>query len=111
MNSTELPSEAPVDEGEASTGARLGNTDDLPPDLLKQLRGFTTSEEDDAVITVLDNCLGGSGSIDEIMVALYRQSGTVHDRKTLATRLTRMVKKEKLGKVPTKRGHYMTKAA
>lgn len=54
-------------------GSRLGNIDDLPEDLRKQIPEFTVDGIDEQVYRVLKEDLDGIGSLSEIMIALYRR--------------------------------------
>ena len=90
-----------------SIGSRFGDITDLPDKLLTQMVGHGTPKDEQDILNVLDGDLSSVGTIDEILVALYRREGSViHDRKTLAARITRMVKKGSLISVEGKRGVY-----
>lgn len=54
-------------------GTRLGNIDDLPDELRKQIPEFTVDGIDEQVYRVLKENLDGIGSLSEIMISLYRR--------------------------------------
>lgn len=93
--------------GEVSIGARFGDMSELPDELLSQLVGHGASQDEQNVLTAINYQLEGVASIDEILVALWRMDGVVQDRKIVAARLFRMVKKGDLIS-GGKRGVYQT---
>lgn len=72
-------------------GSRFGNLADLPEGLLKQIPAVRVDDLEREVIDLLRDQLEGAGSVDEILVGLYRKSGVIHDRRRIAGKLYRMV--------------------
>lgn len=88
-------------------GKRLGDLSDLPDSLRRQLSSQKLDDLEWKILNVLINPLSGVGSIDEIMVGLYREHKYVTpDRKSLSSKLYRMVKAELLSAVERKKGVY-----
>ncbi|OQW42463.1 MAG: hypothetical protein A4S08_11810 [Proteobacteria bacterium SG_bin4] len=75
----------------------------LPQELINEL-GLTESDHNEFEIVNIIKQHGGTMSLDHILIALYKKTGTVHKRKILTAKLYRMVNK---GLVFTdKRGIY-----
>ena len=72
-------------------GSRFGNLADLPEGLLKQIPAVRVDDLEREVIDLLRDQLEGAGSVDEILVGLYRKSGVIHERRRIAGKLYRMV--------------------
>ena len=72
-------------------GSRFGNLSDLPEELLKQIPAVRVDDLEREVIDLLRDKLEGVGSVDEILVGLYRKSGIIHERRRIAGKLYRMV--------------------
>ena len=72
-------------------GSRFGNLSDLPEELLKQIPAVRVDDLEREVIDLLRDQLEGAGSVDEILVGLYRKSGMIHERRRIAGKLYRMV--------------------
>lgn len=89
-------------------GSRFGDLGDLPEALLRQIPATRIDETEQEIIDIIKGVFGGIASVDEVLVGLYRQTGTVHERKKLASKLYRMVnaKPPLLEAVPKKRGIY-----
>jgi hypothetical protein len=89
-------------------GTRFGSLDDLPEALLRQIPAARIDETEQEIIDVIREAFEGVASVDEVLVGLFRSSGTIHDRRKLASKLYRMVnsKPPLLEAVPKKRGVY-----
>lgn len=89
-------------------GSRFGNLADLPEGLLKQIPAARVDDLEREVIDLLREELEGAGSVDEILVGLYRKSGVIHDRRRIAGKLYRMVNSspQLLFAVEKRRGVY-----
>ena len=72
-------------------GSRFGNLADLPEGLLKQIPAVRVDDLEREVVDLLRDQLEGAGSVDEILVGLYRKSGVIHERRRIAGKLYRMV--------------------
>ena len=90
-------------------GRRVGNLDDLPEALRAQLQIGKIGELERQIIEVIREELGGVANVDEILVGLFRQTGQVLERQSLANRLYRMGQAGHLSSVPKKKGVYRTK--
>ncbi len=101
---TDASQDPKIETDTSEIGGRFGDLQSLPDELLTQLGSYSPSKDDRNILNALSDDLNDAGTIDEILVALYRAENKVHERKTLATRITRMVKKGSLTRV--KRGIY-----
>jgi len=95
----------------SKVGNRLGNLSDLPEELRSQLVSVQRDELEQKIIDAVGGEYGGVATIDEIMVALYRNTGEIHKREALATKIYRMTRKELLVSVPNRKGVYATPEA
>lgn len=93
----------------SNLGRRIGDTADLPPELLDQLQLMKVGELDQVVIDVLRDDLEGIANLDEILVAVYRKSGEIQKRQYLSNKLYRMSKMELIESVKGKKGVYRSK--
>lgn len=89
-------------------GTRFGSLEDLPEELLRQIPAVRVDETEQEIIDVIRDAFDGVASVDEVLVGLFRATGTIHDRRKLASKLYRMVnsKPPLLEAVPKKRGVY-----
>lgn len=89
-------------------GNRFGDLSDLPESLIKQIPSARTDEVEQQIIDLLRMELEGVASVDEVLVGLFRKTGTVHDRKKLSSKLYRMVnsRPQLLVAIERKRGVY-----
>ena len=82
----------------------LGNVFDLPPELLEELSIVKSDELEDQLVTVI-NAYGGTASLDQILVGLYRKFGIAQKRRFIQNKLYRMTM---VWSVPGKKGIYMS---
>lgn len=68
---------------------------DLPEELLKEL-GISSSDRFDFTILDIIDDMGGTASLDKILVEVYRRTGTIEKRTKMVARLYRMIGKGKL---------------
>lgn len=80
---------------------------DLPPELIKQLALNESDNYELELIRLIDS-VGGTISLDKLIVLLYRDKGEIADRVQLNARLNRMMRKETIFSVPKKKGVYRT---
>ena len=81
-------------------GSRLGNLDELPDDLRKQLK-VKPPEQDLMFLAILNN-LNGAATLDEIIVSAWRKHGIILKRHKVAAKLYLMRIQGKLAeKKPT----------
>jgi hypothetical protein len=90
-------------------GRRVGNLEELPAELRAQLQVGKIGEIEREIIDVVRHELDGVANVDEILVGLFRRSGNIHERQSLANRLYRMGQAGHLINVPRKKGVYRTK--
>lgn len=88
-----------------SLGRRVGDLDDLPESLLSQLQVGKVDELHERIIHSL-KLLDGVANLDEVLVALYRATGTVYKRPYLSNKMYRMAQAGAIESVPKKKGVY-----
>lgn len=86
-------------------GKRLGDTDNLPPELKNQIQILRTDSIEDSAIEII-NQLGGMANIDEILVGIYRKTGKIHKRPFMTNRLYRLMQDGIIFSVLKKKGTY-----
>lgn len=79
----------------------------LPDELVKELSISDADRTDYAVVRIID-AAGGVASLDRILVALYRETGEIHKRTAMTSRIYRMSQKNLVFSVPNKKGVYST---
>lgn len=82
----------------------IGDIHDLPQDLLDELSIATADEIEDQIVTVI-NAYGGTATLDQILVGLYRKFKTAQKRRFLQNKLYRM---PMVWSIPGKKGIYST---
>jgi hypothetical protein len=82
---------------------------DLPPELLKELSDSFKGETDPLITIINDR--GGTASIDEILVDLYRKFGDIGKRPIVSNKLYRFSRRGLCAPVPGKKGFYTTDPA
>ncbi len=82
----------------------LGDIHDLPQELLDELSVAKTDELEDQIVTVINAC-GGTASLDQILVGLFRKFKVTQRRRFLQNKLYRM---EMVWSVEGKKGVYTT---
>lgn len=91
----------------AKVGTRLGNIEDLPEELRKQIPEFTIEGIDEQVYTVLKEDLEGIGSLSEIMVTLFRRFKISDKSRTEITDVIyRLIRKRMLVNIKGRKGIY-----
>lgn len=102
---------AAIDELEARRAwarpipARYGDLSDLPSALLAQLSGVKTDELEDQIYAVV-KAAGESIELDNLLIALFRRHGDIHERRFLNNKCYRMVQKGLIFQVPGRKGVY-----
>ena len=99
------------DELPEDLGRRVGELDELPEALRKQLQIAKVGSQEKMIIRVFDEAFGGVANVDEVLVGIYRATGEILQRQFLANKLYRMSQAKLLESVPKKKGVYRTKAA
>lgn len=79
----------------SKVGTRLGNIDDLPEELKKQIPEFALGGLDEQVYNVLKEELEGIASLSEIMIALYQRYKVVDkNRQEVTEAVYRLIRKK-----------------
>ena len=87
-----------------------GNLADLPDELLRELRlGSKTSL--DAQIMDVFHAQGGTATLDEVLIGLYRMFAVVQKRRFVQNAIWRMIRKGHLAAQKGKRGLFTLAAA
>ena len=89
-------------------GKRVGNLDDLPPELRSQLQIAKIDELEEQIITTINELYAGMANIDEILVGLFRKFQLVQKRQYTANKLYRMAQTGLIFSVKGKKGVYST---
>ncbi|WP_157640631.1 hypothetical protein [Burkholderia ubonensis] len=82
--------------------------DGLPEELLAELSLNDSDRKDFLIIEIIDD-IGGTASLDRILVNLFKRTGEIEKRTKLVSRLYRMASKELIYQHPDKKGVYTTK--
>lgn len=77
----------------------------LPPELIAELN-ITESDKQDFLLMEVIGDLGGIASIDKIMIQVYRKTGEILERQKLGAKLYRMISKNLIYSLPSKKGVY-----
>lgn len=80
---------------------------DLPNELLAQLSVTPSDFLDFQIVDIIDEA-GGAMSLDQLIIALYRNTNTIHERSKLNSRLYRMSKKGLVKSIEGRKGIYAT---
>lgn len=99
--------ESHVKEKPASNSLHLTPNDliGLPEELIKELNISDSDKQDFFLMEVIED-LGGIASIDKIMIQAYRKNGEILERQKLSAKLYRMVSKDLIHSLPSKKGVY-----
>ena len=84
-----------------------GNLSDLPDELLAQLSGRVKKGQDDPLIKII-NDHGGTATLDDILIDLYRRHGEIGTRNLISNKLYRLGKNGLVKAVEGKKGIYTT---
>jgi len=82
----------------------LVDLNDLPEELIGELTGTYTDEIEDQVVIIINSC-GGEATCNQILVGIYREFGTIYQRRFMRNKLYRI---SKVWNVPNRRGVYTT---
>lgn len=91
----------------SNTSLHPSEIKDLPGELIEQLN---ISESDHQEIQILDifDKVGGELGLDNLIVALYKETGEIFERQKLTGKIYRMINKGMLYSRPHKKGVYST---
>lgn len=95
----------PLSPGNSGIGNDLDDLSDLPSELKNQLKSATISGHAADIVAVLQE-FGEPMEVDQIMIAVYRKSGEVLQRRKLVNQLYRMSKSRLIRSVPKRKGVY-----
>ena len=93
----------------APSNSRGNDLSDLPPELLKELSDSFKGETDPLITIINDR--GGTASIDEILVDLYRKFNEIGKRPIISNKLYRFSRRGLCAAVSGKKGFYTTDPA
>lgn len=99
------PLPLPIDPAPAPTAAP-DELAGLPPELLAELSEGAKSQVDPVIKAINDR--GGTATLDQILIDVYRATGEVHKRTILQNKLFRFSKRDMCWSVPGKKGLYTT---
>lgn len=77
----------------------------LPPELIEQLSISQTDREEFQILGLMEEH-GGTMSMDQLLIAIYKKSREILERTKLNQRLYRMISKGMLHSVPGRKGIY-----
>ena len=91
----------------SKVGTRLGNIDDLPEELKKQIPEFALGGLDEQVYNVLKENLEGIASLSEIMIALYQRYKVVDkNRQEVTEAVYRLIRRRVVEGVKGRKAVY-----
>lgn len=79
----------------------------LPPELIAQLNIPEQDDQEKLILSIIAENYGVI-SLDKLLIGLWRKTQTVPQKKYITTKLYRMIGKNLIYKVPSKRGLYTT---
>lgn len=85
--------------------SRIGDIDNLPEELVSQLKIPRPDVEEKCLVEVIQE-FDGVANIDEILVGYFRATDKILNREQLSRKLYRMSQKGLIRTVPKKRGVY-----
>lgn len=90
-------------------GKRVGNLDELPEALRRELQIGKIGPFEQLLIEIIRNEYDGVANVDEVLVGIYRAQREIYPRAYIANKLYRMGQAGQLISVPKKKGVYRTK--
>ncbi|TWC65285.1 hypothetical protein FBX98_11448 [Burkholderia sp. SJZ115] len=75
--------------------------------MLAELSLNDSDRKDFLIVEIIDD-IGGTASLDRILVNLYKRTGEIEKRTKLVSRLYRMVSKDLIYQSPDRKGVYTT---
>lgn len=102
----ELPVAPPVPPVATPASNELDEFADLPPELLAELSEGAKAQVDPVIKAINDR--GGTSTLDQILIDLYRATKEVHKRTIVQNKLFRLSKRDMCWSVPGKKGVYTT---
>jgi hypothetical protein len=85
----------------------LKEIEGLPKELLSELSISDADKLEFSIMNAIEDA-GGILSLDKILIALYRETGEIHKRNTITSRLYRMAQKGMIFAVGMRKGIYST---
>jgi hypothetical protein len=83
----------------------LGEADDLPAELLRELSVGRADPLGAQIIVVFEGC-GGLADLDQVLIGLYRAFRVIHRRRVIQNKIWQMIRKGHLRKVKGARGLF-----
>lgn len=106
-----LDTEKPVSQSAPRKPSQLSLTavdiEGLPDELIGELNLSDADKTEFAIVHAIEDA-GGIISLDKLLIALYKDTGEIHKRNSLYSRLARMASKNIIYYVPGKKGVYST---
>ena len=90
-------------------GKRVGDLNDLPEELRRQLQIGKVGALDQQIIGMIRDEYDGVANVDEILVGLFKATKQIHQRQQLANKLYRMGQAGQIVSVPKRKGVYRTR--
>jgi hypothetical protein len=104
---TRAPTPRPIDvPPQANNPPPADEFSDLPPELLAELSEGAKAQVDPIIKAINDR--GGTATLDQILIDLYRATGEVHKRTLVQNKLFRLSKREMCWPTPGRKGIYTT---
>ena len=82
--------------------------EDLPESMRKELNRAHKNNRDEQLLELMEKQFGGAASIDELWVALYRQTQQEINRRLIGAAVRRLVTSKRICQIPKRKGCYAT---
>lgn len=82
--------------------------EDLPDAMIKELSRAHKNNRDEQLFEILEKQFGGAASVDELWVALYRQTKQEIQRRLIGAAIRRLVAEGRIQNIPKRKGCYAT---
>lgn len=93
---------------EKSVDPDLGDISDLPPELIKELSLSSPSQLEQRIEAIIRNSEDQSANINTILVELYRRHGVKQKRRSMNSKLWKMMEQKMIWSIEGKKGIYTT---
>jgi hypothetical protein len=85
----------------------LQDLEGLPEELINELT--IGNKNIDFILLSIAYRVGGTISLDKLLVELFKNTGKIHTRVAITARLYRLTKKNKISSIPNRKGWYCLK--
>ncbi|MDA8390887.1 MAG: hypothetical protein M0Z76_09205 [Gammaproteobacteria bacterium] len=99
------PPKRGAQKGQIQLSLTFDEVSGLPEELLQELNLSDADKTEFEIVKAIEDA-GGIISLDRLLIALYKNTGEIHKRNSLYSRLARMASKSLLFYVPGKKGVY-----